>query len=115
MPTYKNAAKNSGRLDQRVALELAVPISDNAGGQQITWQPVQTLHAAVEPVREQSTIQAGGRQAVNRYAVTVRQGLNITLNHRFVWQGKTLQILTIEERGARALLQEILVQEAEQL
>ena len=63
-----------GKLSHRVVLEEPARVSDGGGGASITWSPVASLWAAIEPL--------GGREQARHESLEARLSHRITLRYR---------------------------------
>lgn len=91
-----------GRLDHRVALQEELRTPDGAGGYDLVWQTVSPLWAAVEPLSGGEVLQSEQLQRRDLYRFTIRNRPGITVAHRLLWQGQTLNIVSAVDPGPRA-------------
>lgn len=79
-------------LHHRVRLEKPETGPDGGGGETVTWTPVATVWAKVEPIARSEESQAGARVSPQEYRVTLRHRDDITPNWRLVFRGGALAI-----------------------
>lgn len=77
-------------------------VSDNAGGQTITWQQHAVLRAWVKPMSGGERVQAMRLEATVTHRIYTRYTPGLLTSDRISFNGRTLQIralIDIEERG----------------
>jgi SPP1 family predicted phage head-tail adaptor len=91
----------ASQLNQRVTLMDGVRTSDELGGETLSWQPLATLWAQVEPVgtgsRERA--RAGQLEGLAGYRVRLRLRQDIRATQRLQWRERLLVIHSLHERG----------------
>ena len=88
----------AGELSERVVVERATTASDGMGGQTVTWSTAYTLWAKVRPVKGRETEHQGRLAPVETFLIVVRHGPTITAVDRITWNGKELNIRTVQDR-----------------
>lgn len=88
----------AGELSDRVVVERATTASDGMGGQTVTWATAYTLWAKVRPVKGRETEYQARLAAVETFLIVVRYGPTITAEDRISWDGKKLNIRTVQDR-----------------
>jgi SPP1 family predicted phage head-tail adaptor len=91
----------SGELRQRVTLQVSVPATDPRWGAVEDWQDVDEVWAKVVPRAATEATEAKGQQTQTTYDVTMRYRPDVTSKLRLVWQGRTLEIVSVIDVEAR--------------
>jgi len=88
----------SGRLSERVRFEGRSDVRGAAGNRVSGWALLFERWALVEPVRRSDPTSAVGEtwQSARRWRVTLRDGVQPTLDMRMRWRGLTLRPTGIE-------------------
>ncbi len=92
----------AGDLDQRVTIERPERAPDGGGGHTVTWEPVATVWAAVEPLSGRERLQAQQVQSAVTYRIRIRRRADITAGMRVVWCGQVTNIRACPDPGPRA-------------
>lgn len=87
-----------GQLKTRLVLQQPVETPDDQGGTVRTWTTFATVWAQVVPVSARPGVEAGADGATQRYRITLRSQLSLTLQHRFVEGARIYRIVSIRER-----------------
>jgi SPP1 family predicted phage head-tail adaptor len=92
---------NPGNLDRQVTIQSAATTRDASGGVVLTWSDVVTVwgHKAEQGGREFRS--AGTVHAEATVLITIRYYAPLTTDHRLTVEGRTLDILAINEIGRR--------------
>ncbi len=93
----------SGLLRERVVIERSTGVSDGAGGLSSLWESVAVRWARVEPVErtQLSAVLADSRQTARTWRVTLRAGLEVTLDMRLRWRGAAMRLVGLETDPAQ--------------
>lgn len=88
-------------LRERVRIERPVAIDDGYGGKAISWNPLVTVFAQVEPifVGQMERAIADQRSANAGYRVRMRLRLDVEASMRIIWRNHTLAIHSLHEQG----------------
>jgi SPP1 family predicted phage head-tail adaptor len=93
-----------GELDRRLTLEEPVETADGTGGVTLSYTPVTTLWANVEPVSARSITVADAPGATITHRIIVRRRPAISTRHRFV-EGTTIyRVVTVRDDATRRFL-----------
>lgn len=103
----------SGRLRHRLELQAPAEVADSFGQRRKTWTTVGTYWGEVRPLAGREAEVARQTRADLTHAVTTRGGPAVTPKHRWLFEGRVLQVhsaLDVGERGRQVdmLCQEIL-------
>ena len=94
-----------GMLTERVAIRRRDVADDGQGGTMTTWFPLATVWARVTTLSGRVAMAADARGSVVTHTVVLRYRADIGAGDRFVWQGRTLDILSAGDlNGRRAWL-----------
>lgn len=91
-----------GWLRHRIVIEAASAASDGAGGGTVSWTPLGTAWALVEPVAGTERIVAGHLTGVVTHMVTMRHRADVTGGMRILYRGRSYRVLAAydpDERG----------------
>lgn len=97
---------NPGKLDQRIAFQQKVTVSDGAGGETITWEDLATSPSVWARVvyRSGNERMENDRTVAERSVVfTIRNRRDLTEEMRILWQGRAHIIRAICDFGAREM------------
>lgn len=88
-------------LRERVRIEMPVAMDDGYGGKAITWNPLATVFAQVEPIFVSQTERAVAdqRSANAGYRVRMRLRQDVEASMRLIWKNHTLAIHSLHEQG----------------
>jgi SPP1 family predicted phage head-tail adaptor len=76
----------------------------------LSWASAGTVWAYVEGLSSRDILQAQQANVVATHKVIIRYRASVTVQHRIVWRGKTLEIASVTERQHRTMM-EMLVRE----
>jgi len=95
----------AGRLRHRVTIQQKVPTRDTFGGELVTWSPVATVWASVEPLQGREYLAARQLQAELTTRIRIRCRTGILPQMRVVWGSHTYDIQAViePESGRREL------------
>lgn len=97
--------QHAGKLDQRITITRQVLVSDNMGGNTVTWSTIGSLWAAVAPMSGRERDMANQTESPRNYRFTVRRtaaSLNILAKDRITWGSKVMNVRFIADAGNRA-------------
>ena len=92
---------NAGDLRERVRLERFAGVDDGAGGQTDAWALVDSVWASVLPTGGREQLEAGALTGVQGFRVRIRWRSGLDTTNRFVWNGRALNIRSIEDPDGR--------------
>jgi SPP1 family predicted phage head-tail adaptor len=95
---------SAGLLDRRVTLERRVEVVDPSGQPVISWVPLATVWARLEPLGGRENFGAQQFVAVGDIRVTVRWRADVTPLHRVVIDGAPYDVVSVAEQGRREAL-----------
>lgn len=101
-----------GDFRHRLTLQAADEIEDGAGGVIRTWERIDDIWAAIEPVSQTDRLLSGKRMGLLTHRVIMRHRTDITLSHRFVLGTRVFAIRALRDPDERGRLLECLVEEA---
>ncbi|MDE1173861.1 MAG: phage head closure protein [Parvibaculaceae bacterium] len=91
-----------GPLRERVTIEQASMVFDDAGGHTLSWTPIATVWAQVEN-RSGSEVVVGERiESRGTRRVRIRRRTNIGPGMRLVWGSKVLDIRAVTDSASGA-------------
>jgi SPP1 family predicted phage head-tail adaptor len=96
-----------GQMRKRIRIEQPVRIGDGIGGGFITWQPVDTVWAALDPITGNEAVQANRISALITHQAWMRYRTGITTDMRLVFGIRRFNIVMAinhQERGRRLRL-----------
>jgi SPP1 family predicted phage head-tail adaptor len=84
-----------------VRIETPVAIDDGYGGKAISWNPLATVFAQIEPIFVGQTERAVAdqRSANAGYRVRIRFRQDVEASMRIIWKSHTLAIHSLHEQG----------------
>lgn len=85
-------------MNERITVQSPTLTPDSSGGQAVTWATAYTLWAEVKAVRGSEIERLGRMVSVETYVLKVRYGPTIGTTHRIVWNGKTMNIRSAQDR-----------------
>ena len=92
----------TGKLRSIIVIEREARVSDNAGGQTITWAQHAAMRAWVKPMSGGERVQAMRLEATVTHRIYTRYKSGLLTSDRISFNGRTFQIralIDIEERG----------------
>ena len=84
-----------GLLRERVTLQVKTTATDVGPGKSVTWGPLATVWAHVQPLKSGEVIQAMAMGSAVSYTVRIRYRTDVTPANRLRWDRKTLQIHSV--------------------
>ncbi len=94
-----------GMLTERVAIRRRDVADDGQGGTMTTWFPLATVWARITTLSGRVATAADARGAAIAHTVVLRYRADVGAGDRFVWQCKTLEVLSAGDlNGRRAWL-----------
>jgi SPP1 family predicted phage head-tail adaptor len=90
----------SGKIDQRIILQLPADTEDGGGGAVRNWQTASEHWAQVIPRLFDEQRYAGHTATHMRYDILLRRDGMVPLEARLLWQGRLLTILAVNEDPA---------------
>jgi SPP1 family predicted phage head-tail adaptor len=94
----------AGLLDRRVTLERRVEVVDPSGEVVVSWVPLATVWARVEPLGGRENFGAQQFVATGDLRFTVRWRADVTPLHRVVYAGVPYDVVSVAEEGRREAL-----------
>ena len=92
---------DAGRLRERVTVQQASTTRNSLGESMLAWADWQTVWASVEGVSAREALIAGQQEVNISHRVRIRYLAGLTQQMRFVWRGRTLEIVSLLEHGNR--------------
>lgn len=92
---------NPGLLRERVAVQKSSESTNSLGEAVLSWQTVGTVWARVEGVSAREALQTGQQSVTITHRVRLRFFTGLTHQHRFLWRGRTLEIMSLLEHANR--------------
>ena len=93
-----------GELDQLIRFEAETLVSDNAGGQIVTWVPFpKDTWAKAKPMGGSERDNFDQLDNPSTYRFIIRNRFDITEKHRIKWNDQYYNIIFIQETGKRDL------------
>ena len=95
------------QLRERVRIEYPVTVSDEQGGQTVSWATLADVFAEVEPTSNYTTQRNLADQVAARagYRVTMRARSDVDASMRIIWKAHTLKISGLHEVDALLVIQ----------
>ena len=90
-----------GSLRHRITLQERSDTPDAGGGTATAWVDVAQLWASVEMLSGTERVQAMSVGAIRRYQVRTRYRAGISAAHRFLHDGRILNIRAVRDVGER--------------
>ena len=97
----KPANFDPGWLRHRVVIEAPEATPDGTGGEAVTWQPLATVWALVEPVSGTERFVAGHLTGMVTHVVTMRFRGDVTGGMRFLYRGRAYRVLVAYDPDER--------------
>lgn len=100
-------AYGAGELDQRVTFKRESMTSDGMGGHVRTFTEIATVPALVRPMSGREREHSQAIQASANYFIVIRYRDDVRENDTALWNGRSMNIRFVRDRGARSLFLEI--------
>lgn len=84
------------QLKEALTFQVQQRLSDGGGGADVTWVDQFVLHAAIKQMSGFENFQSDQLNARRRLQITLRYHLDIVPEGRFVWNGRVLDILSVD-------------------
>jgi len=97
-------------LGERVTIQAPTEIRSPMGEVTLSWASAGTVWAYVEGMASRDILQAQQANVVATHKIIIRYKASVTIQHRIVWRGKTMEIASVTERQNRTMM-EMLVRE----
>ena len=91
-----------GEMRERVTVQQATTSTSSLGETTLTWATLTTVWAAINGVSSSEALADGQQEARVTHRVRLRYINGLKHNDRFVWRGRTLQIVSLLEYGNRS-------------
>lgn len=106
----------AGQLRERIAIQSYTAASDGMGGETQSWSTVATVWGRVRMVNGQEQFTAANEriQGTVSHKVNLREkagGVTLTIRHRLLWLGRTLEIVSIGDMEGRHREQVVMCRE----
>lgn len=98
---------SSGSLDQTLAFQREVLVSDGAGGSTKSWTTYATVWGMVKALSGRERDASAQTESPRNYRFTIRNRSDVLAKDRIVWLGKTVNITFIRYEGPRPMFLEI--------
>ena len=92
-------------LDQRIAIEREVGVSDGQGGSTLSWQLVATVWALVRPMSGRERERAASVNAEANYLIVIRYRSDIDEKDTVVWRGRRFNLRFVKDRARSRFLE----------
>lgn len=92
-----------GSLTDRVELQSRQSVVEDAGGHGALYVPIMSLWARVRALATRPQTGRDGRGFVVSHAVVVRFRADVQIGDRFVWRGRTLEIVGATDLDGRRI------------
>jgi len=93
---------DAGRLRDRVTVQIASGTTNSLGEQVLSWSNSSAVWASVEGVSARESLGLGQQEIGVTHRVRMRYLPGLTQNMRFSWRSRTLEIVSLLERGNRS-------------
>jgi len=90
------------RMREMVAIKVNSYSKDDLGGNIPTVTTLATVCARVQPLRGQEMKDIGRLAAKQLYLITIRHRTDVTTDNFIIWDGKTLNIRSVQNRDERS-------------
>jgi SPP1 family predicted phage head-tail adaptor len=91
-----------GKLRERVTVQIASGATNTLGETVLTWTNSTAVWASVDGVSAREAMLAGQEQTQLTHRVRLRYLPGLTQSMRFAWRNRTLEIVSLLERGNRS-------------
>lgn len=86
-----------GRLSEEITLEAPYSQSDGAGGETVTWTPIATTHARIEPAQAREQIEADRLDGFVSHRVLMRYRTDLLGGMRILYRDRILRVLVARD------------------
>jgi SPP1 family predicted phage head-tail adaptor len=93
---------DAGKLRERVTVQIASGATNTLGETVLTWNNSTAVWASVEGVTARESLGLGQQEISVTHRVKMRYLPGLTQNMRFAWRNRTLEIVSLLERGNRS-------------
>lgn len=93
---------DSGRLRERVTVQIASGSTNTLGETVLSWADSTAVWASVEGVSAREALAAGRQEITVTHRVRLRYLPGLTQRMRFAWRSRTLNIVSLLEYGNRS-------------
>jgi SPP1 family predicted phage head-tail adaptor len=93
---------DAGKLRERVTVQIASGATNSLGEQVLTWSNSSAVLASVEGVTARESLGLGQQEIAVTHRVRLRYLPGLTQNMRLSWRNRTLDIVSLLERGNRS-------------
>ncbi len=93
---------DAGKLRERVTVQIASGTTNTLGETVLTWNNSTAVWASVEGVTARESLGLGQQEISVTHRVKMRYLPGLTQNMRFTWRNRTLEIVSLLERGNRS-------------
>jgi SPP1 family predicted phage head-tail adaptor len=93
---------DAGKLRERVTVQIASGATNTLGETVLTWNNSTAVWASVEGVTARESLGLGQQEISVTHRVKMRYLPGLTQNMRFTWRNRTLEIVSLLERGNRS-------------
>jgi SPP1 family predicted phage head-tail adaptor len=93
---------DAGKLRERVTVQQASGNRNSLGETVLAWADWQTVWASVEGVSARESLAFGQQEIAVTHRVRLRYLPGLTQNMRLNWRNRTLEIVSLLERGNRS-------------
>ncbi len=104
-------SNRSGRLRDRVTLQVAVQTADDAGGFTRAWQDVAELWAEIAPLSGHERLDALQLTGFVTHNLTLRYRADVTADKRFVAGARVFNIRSVVDEGNARRFLHVLAEE----
>lgn len=91
-----------GKLRERVTVQIASGATNALGETVLTWSNSTAVWASVEGVSARESLGLGQQEISVTHRVRMRYLPGLTQTMRFAWRNRTLEIVSLLERGNRS-------------
>jgi SPP1 family predicted phage head-tail adaptor len=93
---------DAGKLRERVTVQIASGATNTLGETVLTWTNSTAVWASVEGVTARESLGLGQQEISVTHRVKMRYLPGLTQSMRFAWRNRTLEIVSLLERGNRS-------------
>jgi SPP1 family predicted phage head-tail adaptor len=93
---------DAGKLRERVTVQIASGTTNTLGETVLTWNNSTAVWASVEGVTARESLGLGQQEISVTHRVKMRYLPGLTQSMRFAWRNRTLEIVSLLERGNRS-------------
>jgi SPP1 family predicted phage head-tail adaptor len=93
---------DAGRLRDRITVQVASGATNTLGETVLSWSNSSAVWASVEGVTARESLGLGQPEISVTHRVKMRYLPGLTQNMRFSWRNRTLEIVSLLERGNRS-------------